>query len=202
MNRPQNVVPTEAPVVKSFGKGGQSYIANLYAGFVISAEQINELFSFTQNDTSVNFARVLTNLVEARKIGSTMSFTAGQMTIRAFKLGNTVATAQELHDLKKLLASSRVEVNVGSNETKIAEFTGAHFMNIQDTVAAAGAGALVSEGTQNASGWCALPLPIALQPAVNIGGSVRFGIPVPASLRAADEEWAFLVVLAGEKNTK
>jgi hypothetical protein len=197
-----NVTPITPPSVQSVGPGGQIYISNLFTGFIIRDEQQNDIFTFNQNDPQQPFARVLTNFVETGKIGSRMTYTAGGLAIRIFKLGATAPTAQELHDVKKLLASSRVEVNIASNNTKVAEFSGTHFMNVLDVVGKEATANFVPVGTVNSSGYCNLRIPIALEENINLGGVVRFGIPVPASLRQASEEWAFVVLLAGEKSAK
>ena len=77
-----SVVPTNAPSIASFGAGGQMYIADMFTGFNISSERTNQLFAFAETDNSVPNAEFLTNLTEARKIGSTMDFKALQIGLR------------------------------------------------------------------------------------------------------------------------
>jgi len=199
---PISVMPSQMPNVSSVGPGGSVFIANLFGGFVLkTGQKANPLFSFSQNDGTVKFARVLTNLIEAAKIGSTMSFVAQQIGVRAVKLGNSPATAQEVHDIKRLLASARVVVEYGSLRTIAGEFTGLHFQNTEEYAATATAGAeIAAGGPVNSSGWCNLPVPIPFEKSINIGGTVEFGMDIPSSLTATNEEWAFVVVLAGQKS--
>lgn len=203
MATPQSVMPAQMPNVQSVGPGGQIYIANLFGGFTVKAgKALNPLFTFAQTDNTVKFSRVLTNLVEASKIGSTMAFVAQQIGIRAVKLGNSPASAQEVHDIKRLLASARVMVEYGSNRTIAGEFTGLHFLNTEEFGAESATDKAIAHGSpSNSSAWCALPIAIPLQASINIGGSVEFGIDVPASLVVDNQEWAFVVVMAGQKST-
>lgn len=198
---PLSVVPQTMPNVQSVGSGGQLYIANLFGGFTITANKINPLFAFSQTDNTVKFAKVLTNLIEASKIGSTMAYVAQQIGVRVVKLGNTPATAQQVHDMKRLLASARINIEYGSSRTIAGEFTGLHFQNSEEFAAVSATDTqIAAAGPQNGAAWCNLPVPIPLQPSINLGGNVEFGINVPSSLTAADEEWGFIVVLAGQKS--
>lgn len=199
---PLSVSPAQIPNVQSVGPGGQLYIANLFGGFTIKNGVLsNPLFSFAQTDNTVPFAKALTNLIEASKIGSTMSFVAMQLGLRTVKFGPTPPTAQEVHDIKRLMASARVEVNYGSNRTIVGEFTGLHFLNTEEFAAVSAANTpITASGPQNSAAWCNLPVPIPLQPSINLGGSVDFGITPPASLVASGEEWGMIVVMAGQKS--
>ena len=202
MATPLSVTPSQIPNVQSVGPGGQVYIGNLFGGFQIKSKTLNPLFTFSQTDGNVKFAKVMTNLVEASKIGSTMAFVAQQLGVRVLKMGNSPASAQEIHDMKRLLASARVVVEYGSNRTIVGEFTGLHFQNTEEFSAESATDkAIAHAGPMNSSAWCALPIAIPLQPNINIGGTVEFGIDVPASLIVADQEWVFVVVMAGQKST-
>lgn len=199
---PISVHPAQMPNVQSVGPGGSVFISNLFGGFVVKASQkVNALFTFGQNDATVKFARVLTNLVEPSKIGSTMSFVAQQIGVRAIKLGNTPASAQEVHDVKRLLASARVVVEYGSLRTIAGEFTGLHFLNTEEFAAVSDTDKQIAAvGPANSAAWCNLPVPIPFQPSINIGGTVEFGMDIPSSLTAENQEWAFVVVMAGQKS--
>ena len=43
----------DAVQVESFGEGGQQYIADIWGGINVSAEQVNPLFSFRATDSNV-----------------------------------------------------------------------------------------------------------------------------------------------------
>lgn len=199
-----NTTPVKAQPVRSFGAGGQAYIANIFSGFKVTAERINPLFSIAEN--SGGDSSFLTNLQEANRLGSTENFAALQLGIRAVKYGDTAPTIQEIHDMKKLIASAKVSITIGSNKTQVGEFSGFHFLNTVEAVSSdnhATAIAVSSCGSVNTNGgWVNLPTPICLEPSVNIGGEVRFARNVPASLIVASEEWAFVVILAGKRQTK
>lgn len=148
---------------------------------------------------------MLTNMREAARIGSTMNFTAMQMGLRAVKLGDTPPTNQEIHDIKRFMASQNVEITVGSNTTRVAEFTGAHLLNVMEfssaTTLADTYGGQSSPVNQMA--WINLPEPIGMETNVEIGGQMKCNLTaVPASLQANGANWAILVVFAGIKQTK
>jgi hypothetical protein len=198
-------VPMNPAMVASFGPGGQSYIANLFSGFIIDGTKQKALFQFAQNDNAVPFASVLTNLREAGRIGSTMNFTALQVGWRCIKLGDTMPTQQEIHDLKRYLASGKIELTIGSNETRIAEFSGAHLMNIEEfaseTVLTNAFGG--TSNPVNTSSWVNLIQPIPLQNNVELGGKFTCNLTaVPPALITASQNWAVLVMFAGIKQTK
>ena len=118
-----SVVPTSAPSISSFGAGGQMYIADMFTGFNISAERTNQLFAFAETDNSVPNAEFLTNLTEARKIGSTMDFKALQIGLRVVPTGDAPLTAAQVAAAKSLLASAKVKITLGSNQTIVGEFS-------------------------------------------------------------------------------
>lgn len=198
-------LPMTPAQVATFGPGGQSYIANLFSGFILSSDRQYPLFQFAQNDNAVPFASVLTNLREAGRIGSTMNFTALQIGWRVVKLGDTMPTQQEIHDIKRFLFACNIQVTVGSNETRIAEFTGAHLLNVEEfassTVLADAHGGQSSP--VSTSPWVNLIQPIPLQNNVEIGGKVVCNLPaVPPALITANQNWAVQILMAGIKQTK
>lgn len=198
-------VTTIAPEVASFGAGGQQYIASLRTGFNVSANQVNELFAFSCTDTNVPNARVLTNITEPRKVGSTMAFRAVRLGLRIVPLlssGGPLSPTQ-LMNMKQLLQSADVTITVGSNDTKIAEFSGLDLMEPIDTVASdTTATAMVSQGLGGGIGWIPLAIPIEIQANCNIGGTVRFSAPVPLALLADLNAFGFVVILQGLKVVK
>lgn len=199
------VIPTNAPAVQSFGAGGQMYVADLWTGFNITADRDNELFAFSRTDSNVANSRMLTNLTEPRKIGSTMTFKATQIGLRVIKTKDNTLTLAEVTAMKDLLNSAVVKINYGSNDTVIAEFTGMHLTNPVDYIVgapSATADAIGCSGAVNPAGFIRLPEPIGMQDNVNIGGSVHFGRAVPSGLYSTANTFAFVVVLSGLKVVK
>lgn len=199
----QGVTPQLPLPVKSFGPGGQRFISNLFSGFVIDVEKTHSLFTFAQNSSPL--APLLTNMREAGRIGSTMNFTAMQMCVRAFKIGDTVPTSQEIHDLKRYIGSLNLEIYLGSNTTRCAEFTGAHLLNVMDfasqTTLADTFGAVASP--VNTGSWMNLPEMIGMQESVELSGQAKCNLAaVPASLYAVASSWVVLVIFGGIKQTK
>ena len=207
-------VTTTAPDIASFGAGGQMYMASMYTGFEIRGSKIiNPLFAFTRNDSSPANAAALTNLDEARKIGSTMAFRAYRIGFRivCFK-GGSVPDISTAHAQKMLLSGASVTLTVGSNETKIAEFSGLDLMQPVDTVS------MDSDNANNVTcsnvgglgggiGWIPLQIPIEIQANCNVGGVVRFnntaGINALAPVNESDPAWyGFVVILQGLKVVK
>ena len=62
----QPVQVQDAVEVESFGAGGQQYIADIWGGINVKADQVNPLFSFRATDSNVANAAQLTNLTEAQ----------------------------------------------------------------------------------------------------------------------------------------
>lgn len=197
-------IPQSVGPIESFGAGGQMYIADIWGGFNISAEQTNPLFAFSENDSNVVNAGVLTNLTEARKIGSTMEFKAMQLGIRIFKHGGAaVVTPAEVQAMKALLQSAKITITLGSNETKIAEFSGLHLMATIDAMAADATNTCASQnGAIGNTSWINLKIPVPVQANVNIGGTVKFNATVPSALTSMANSFGFVVILAGMKVVK
>ena len=195
-----NEVPVTAPVIQSFGLGGQAYIYDMETGFMVTNERTNPIFDFASTDKSVANA-------EARKIGSTMAVKALQIGFRVTKIDGSECSPAEVAAMKALLASARVKLTYGSNDTVVGEFAGQHVMGAVDNLCSdTTATAMSQAGNNNCTAWINLPVPIGMQPNVNIGGSVRFTLPVPAALLPANpgdpELFAFKVILAGLKSVK
>ena len=198
-----SVVPTNAPSIASFGAGGQMYIADMYTGFNISAERTNQLFAFPETDSSVPNAEFLTNLTEARKIGSTMDFKVLQIGLRVVPTGNDPLTAAQVAAAKTLLASAKVKITLGSNQTIVGEFSGMHMLAPVDFLSLeSSASSQQTNGAIGNTAWINLKEPIGIQANCNVGGSVRFSKAVPAALTATANSFAFIVVLAGLKVVK
>lgn len=199
---------TTAPEISSFGAGGQMYMASIWGGFNVKTGQvINALFAFSANDSNVENAAQLTNLMEARKVGSTMSFRADRLGFRLCWFSNTAPTPTQVEHLKQLLASAVVTLTVGSNETKIAEFSGLDLMQPVDFCAEdSTATAAVVGGLGGGIGWIQLKVPVEIQANVNIGGTVRFTRAIPADLLPANPTdpavCGFVVMFQGLKVVK
>lgn len=198
-----SVVPTNAPSIASFGAGGQMYIADMFTGFNISAERTNQLFAFAETDNSVPNAEFLTNLTEARKIGSTMDFKALQIGLRVVPTGADPLTAAQVAAAKSLLASAKVKITLGSNGTVVGEYSGFHMLAPVDFLSLeSSASSQQTNGAIGNTAWINLKEPIGIQANCNIGGSVHFAKAVPAALTATANSFAFVVVLAGLKVVK
>ena len=201
-------VTTIAPDVTTFGPGGQQYIMSMRGGFNVSPEVDNELFAFARTNSSVANAKQLTNLTEPRKIGSTMSFRAVRLGIRilSFKESNGAAvpnTPEEVAAMKQLLASAEITITAGSNDTKIAEFSGLDLMEPIDFMAADSTNTCAAaNGLGGGIGWIPLAIPIEFQANVNIGGSVKFTRPVPTDLTTTANSFGFVVIFQGLKIVK
>lgn len=198
-----SVVPTNAPSIASFGAGGQMYIADMFTGFNISAERTNQLFAFAETDNSVPNAEFLTNLTEARKIGSTMDFKALQIGLRVVPTGADPLTAAQVAAAKSLLASAKVKITLGSNGTVVGEYSGFHMLAPVDFLSLeSSASSQQANGAIGNTAWINLKEPLGIQANCNIGGSVHFAKAVPAALTATANSFAFVVVLAGLKVVK
>ena len=197
-------VAAGAPVLRSFGAGGQQYIADIWGGFNVSSKLVNPLFTFRATDTSIPNAEQLTNLAEAQKIGSTMEFKAVQLGLRVVPLASgAVLDPAVVEDMKSLLASAVVTLTYGSNETKIGEFSGLHLMAPVDYVAADATNTCAAQnGAINSASWINLKEPVCIEANLNIGGTVKFTRPVPASLYATENTFGFVVIMAGLKVVK
>ena len=193
------------PTIPSFGNGGQVYNADIFGGFNVSAERVNPVFQFRKGDGSVSNSDALTNLNEAGKIGSTMEFVATHVGVRVVKFGAGAAlTAAEVQAVKSLIASSLIDIKYGSNETKVGEFSGLHFLAPVDFVAQAAEGSTTATPiSQNAgatpTGWIKLTYPIQIQKNLNISGTVRFNSTVPSGLYSTPNTFGFIVMLYGVK---
>ena len=193
----------DAVQVESFGAGGQQYIADIWGGINVSAEQVNPLFSFRATDSNVANAAQLTNLTEAQKIGSTMAFKVVQLGLRVVSFKGETLTLDEIAAMKDLLASAVVTLNYGSNETKIGEFTGLHLQAPIDVVGGDDTNTCaVENGAINSTAWIKLRQPIGIMPNLNIGGTVKFTRPVPAGLYSTANTFGFIVIMSGLKIVK
>lgn len=196
-------VTTTAPMIDSFGAGGQMYMASIWGGENVRKENILPLFSFRATDNTHENAAQLTNLQEAQKVGSTMAFRANRLGFRVLWFGSAAPSLAEVEALKQLLASMVVTLTVGSNETKVAEFSGLDLMQPVDFAAAA-AGA--SAGLNGGIGWINLQIPVEIQANVNIGGTIKFTRAIPSALQPAQDsdpaKCGIVVIMQGLKVVK
>lgn len=206
-------VTTTAPDIASFGAGGQMYMASMYTGFEIRRSKIiNPLFAFTRNDSSPANAAALTNLDEARKIGSTMAFRAYRVGMRIVCFDSGMVHFLDVHAQKMLLSGVSLTLTVGSNETKIAEFSGMDLMQPIDTIASDtesgdNIAAASVGGLGGGIGWIPLQIPIEIQANCNVGGVVRFNNThfLSQLAPASDSDpatYGFVVILQGLKVVK
>ena len=202
---------TIAPEIESFGAGGQMYMASIWGGENVRNERIMPLFAFSANDTNHENAAQLTNLMEARKVGSTMAFRATRLGFRFLWLDSTAPTPQQVEEAKQLLASAIITLTVGNNETKVAEFSG---LDLMQPIYVAGetaegsttATSAFAAGLGGGIGWIPLTIPIEIQANVNIGGTIKFTRPIPSNIKPASDSdpalCAFAVILQGLKVVK
>ena len=202
-------ITTTAPDLTSFGAGGQMYMASMFTGFEIRrSRSINPLFSFTKNDLSQANAPILTNLDEARKIGSTMSFRAKRIGFRIVHLDTGSVNLGSVEAAKEIMSGAAVTLTLGSNETKVAEFSGLDLMQPVDMVGASTTDtAAVATGLGGGIGWIPLDIPIDIQANCNVGGTVKFNntYAINALAPALDTDpayYGFVVVLQGLKIVK
>lgn len=207
MSQNFSVTPQDAQPVKMFGPGGQIYGASLFGGFIFEAGK-TEVEFFNISESSGPWAKVLTNLREAGKIGSSMSFNAVQYAPRAFKVDGTTLTAAEAALLALFFASSRVELFIGSNNTKVAEYDLAHFLNPISGIVEGAAG-LGNSLPINQNAWISLPAEVmqGLEPNGQISGKVYCNLPggIPAGLGLdidGNPVFVWKWELAGIKQTK
>lgn len=189
--------------VQSFSPNGQIYNSTLKGGVNISAKLENKLFNFRKGDGAVANSDVLTNLPEAGKIGSTMEFVVTHVGFHVVKLSPGAATAAQIANMKNVLKGATVEIGVGSDSTKIGEFSGLHLMGSVDEQASdvSTVTAESSVGGSCASNFINLRIPIPLQKNVELRGNVTFDIAPDSSLYTGDNanKFAFIVLLYGYK---
>lgn len=197
----QSVLPELAPdAVRSFGAGGQIYSAEIYGGVNVSAATENALFTFRRNDSSVANAKALTNLHEAGKIGSTMEFLATHVGLRVVKFDGTAMSSAEAAAAKALLQSANVEIGLGSDSTKVGEFTGMHLCAPVDTVAIEGtANSNANIGGVDANNFIRLRIPVPMQKNVELRGTVNFAKAPATVLTSTPNSFGFVVILYGVK---
>lgn len=200
-----SILPELAPnALRSFGPGGQVYTAEIWGGFNIVPETENPVFDKKRSDTSYPNAKIYTNLHEGGKIGSTMEFLVTHVGIRLFSLSPSAAITQaQLSALKKSLASAKIEIGVGTDNTKVGEFTGLHFMSTVDGVAAA---TFSLEPYNMGSNFIPLSIPIPFQRNVELRGNVQFAEAPDAAIcpdttgeNAGKPKFGFAVILHGYK---
>lgn len=193
--------------VRTFSPNGQIYNSVIKGGINITAKQENKLFNFRKGDGAVPNSDFLTNMPEAGKIGSTMEFIVTHVGFRVCKIGknNTKlsVSAEESAALKTLLKGAMVEIGVGSDGTKIGDFSGLHLMGAVDE-SSSDVSTVTAEsqvGGSVASNFIHLRFPIPLQKNVELRGSVNFDIAPDPSLYSGDSanKFAFIVLLYGVK---
>lgn len=200
------VLPTAPQKVSTFGPGGQVYAANLFGGFkLVSGQKQYDFFGISMNSDDP-YAKVLTNLSEAGKIGNSMAFTGRMYGIRFVKIDGTLVTTEEAAAMVQFLASSRLEFYVGSNKTKVLELGLTHFLN---TVSMASEDANTVSLPVNMAAWLNLPGSTVqgLEPNTEISGSVFMNFPTGTSaLLGANNDgtpkFIMQFIIAGEKQTK
>ena len=191
------------PVQSSVPGSGNKLVSFLKTGFTVSSDTINEVFNFSRVDARAN-AKFLTNMDDAGRVGNSWDFEARAIGVRIVKIGATAPTADEVHAMKKYLASLEIAVKVGSDKKPAAELSGLQFLDPQEFSVAAGTGATLSSTVNPSSqkGEINLPVPVLIQRGWEIYGEVKTTLAsVPDALRTASEEYAVEIFLVGFKQT-
>jgi len=191
------------PVQSSAPGTGNKLVSFLKTGYIVSTEMMNELFNFSRVDGRAN-AKFLTNMDDAGRVGNSWDFEARAIGVRIVKIGATAPTADEVHAMKKYLASLEIAVKVGSDKKPAAELSGLQFIDPQEFSVSAGTGATLSSTVNPSSqkGEINLPVPVLIQRGWEIYGEVKTTLAsVPAALRNASEEYAVEIFLVGFKQT-
>lgn len=203
--RNPNILPTRPAKVRSFGPGGQIYAANLVGGFKLKTGLSTFNFFDISESNPDPWAPVLTNLKEAQKIGNSMTFLGKQYAFRIAKVDGTITSAAEVADLIKFMMGSRLELYIGSNQTKISELDLAHFLSVANFATDSASVDLPI----NTAAWVSLAgvLQQPLEPNTEISGKVFCNLPTgcPASLGLAvsgEPKFIFKFIMAGEKQAK
>lgn len=196
-----SVLPELAPqTLRSFGAGGQIYSAEIYGGFNVSAATENALFTFRRTDSNVPNAKAMTNLHEAGKIGSTMEFLCTHVGLRVVKFDGTAMSSAEAAAAKALLQSAHIEIGLGTDNTKVGEFSGLHLCAPVDTVATEGtANSNTDVGGVDASNFIRLRIPVPMQKNVELRGNVNFAKAPATVLTTTANSFGFVVILYGVK---
>ena len=113
----------------------------------------------------------------------------------------TANTAAEVQAMKALLASATIELGLGSDNTKIGEFSGMHFMSPIDTETSdvSTVTAVSSVGGACANGFIRLRMPIPMQRNVELRGNVKFAQAPASALTTTANSYGFVVILYGLK---
>lgn len=191
------------PVVSSVPGQGNKLVSLLRTGFIVDSETSKELYNFSRVDPRP-FARFLTNMDDAGRIGNSWDFDARAVGLRVIKVGTTAPTADEIHDLKKYIASLEIFIKVGSDRKPAAEISGLQFIDPQEFSISAGTAptqtAMVNPTSQK--GEINLPVPVLIQRGWEMFAECKSNLStVPATLRAQNEEWALQLFLVGFKQT-
>lgn len=183
--------------------GPQAYAANIFGGFkLVSGQKDYEFFNMAESQDSA-WGKFLTNLREANRIPNGLTITAHQYGPRIGKVDGTVMTAEEEAAADLFMRSLRLELFVGSNDTRVLDISGLHFQPIQSGPTA-NAG---SNAPKTFMAWLPLNdtrLKQTLPENSGIKGRVSCTLPTgtPAALGLAEggaPKFIWHFVIAGEK---
>lgn len=199
----KSVLPELVPGnIRSFGAGGQIYDAEIYGGVNVDSTLEKSIFKFGRDDGSVPNAKFLTNLEQAGRLASTEEFLVTHIGFRVVKFnGSAALTSAEESAMKNLLASAYVEIGLGADAQKIAQFSGMHVMAPVD-----GAASDVSTVTAShevggcvASNFIRLRMPIPMQSNVELRGKLHLAKAPETVLTSTANSFGFVVILHGVK---
>ena len=199
-------------VAEAFGPGFQQYAADLVGGCrLVDGAKSADFFNISENNSADVWAKYLTNIKEAGKIGNSMAFQGLSYHIHFVKASGIVATADEMAALFALIGGSKVELYIGSNTNKVLEIDTGRFLNLISGAVTESAGALAISGPLNIADKLQLnaeEIQQGLPPNTEISGRVFWNIPtgVPAVLGCANDtaapEWVMKFYITGVKVTK
>lgn len=182
--------------------GGQAYGSHIKGGVLLVAGKLIDqgVFALSVNDTtSQPFAKVLTNLENAGKMGAGERFTGYQVALRVVKLGGVAATDAEVASANYLLSTTRVRLFIGSNRTKILDVEASHLVSPIAGIRAAGDSSL----PQNVNTWINLPSPQPFDELQQIAAEFEYEDPagVPAGLGYVNSAptHALILLVAGNR---
>ena len=202
-------------VAEAFGPNVQQYAADLVGGArLVDGAKSADFFNISESSPDT-FAKYLTNLKEAGKIGNSMGFQGLAYHIHFIKASGTVATADEMAALLALIGGSKLELYIGSNTNKVLEIDTGRFLNLisvsSKETAASGSVAVSMSAPLNIADKLQLnaeEIQQGLPPNTEISGRIFWNLPggVPAALGCANEtaspEWVFKFYITGVKVTK
>jgi hypothetical protein len=185
--------------------GGRAIPANIVGGVLLvsGTKTYEEVFTVPYNSTQAH-AKLLSNQMEAGKIGSKESMDVLAYGVHFQKITAGKATEADLNLLVQIMMSTRLEVFTGNGDTRILDVNLSRFMGIINTFSGPttpGDGVGVSLPV-NTSRWLLIPHYIGgreeLGPNTNYKGKLSCGLASGTPAVTADT-WILNVIFDGVK---